>query len=221
MLAELLVPHALSDCRVAAVVPHPFTQPSTPHSQPALQSPVTHPPACSLQGQAHSSGRAGSSPPDSGVSSPPGGEGVGSGGPPREVVPWHCTDGAIMEHIRALDPTGGCCNSLMFLLLLRCDVVPECLPCVPPASSVLLMAPRGSTHGQQPTYVRAGVGMGSPLGVKLLRRLLSWEPSARPTAAQALRHVFFVGGVGHTYFTTPPAAGTTRATGSGGEEGAG
>ncbi len=38
----------------------------------------------------------------------------------------------------------------------------------------------------------AGVGLsGSVLGVRLLRRLLSWDPAQRPTAQQALAHAFF------------------------------
>lgn len=37
-----------------------------------------------------------------------------------------------------------------------------------------------------------GVGLGGGLGVRLLQRLLAWEPTQRPTATQALQHAYFV-----------------------------
>lgn len=40
---------------------------------------------------------------------------------------------------------------------------------------------------------RSAVGRAPPslLAVRLLRRLLHWNPAARPTAAAALRHAYF------------------------------
>ena len=34
-------------------------------------------------------------------------------------------------------------------------------------------------------------GLPSTVGLRLLRSLLSWNPAARPSAAEALRHAFF------------------------------
>lgn len=40
------------------------------------------------------------------------------------------------------------------------------------------------------------VGLEGRLALRLLQRLLAWQPSQRPTAAQALRHAYFRGGGG-------------------------
>eukprot|EP00878_Enallax_costatus_P010077 GHUV01010518.1.p1 GENE.GHUV01010518.1~~GHUV01010518.1.p1 ORF type:complete len:851 (+),score=193.00 GHUV01010518.1:408-2960(+) len=37
-----------------------------------------------------------------------------------------------------------------------------------------------------------GIGLEGPLGLRLLQRVLSWDPSRRPTAQQALQHAYFV-----------------------------
>ncbi len=41
-----------------------------------------------------------------------------------------------------------------------------------------------------------GTGLEGPLALRLLQRLLAWDPAARPTAAQALEHAYFVDGAG-------------------------
>lgn len=51
-------------------------------------------------------------------------------------------------------------------------------------------------------------GPASVLAVRLLRRLLHWNPAARPTAAAALRHAYFT--VAHDAqrrYECPPVAG--------------
>lgn len=37
----------------------------------------------------------------------------------------------------------------------------------------------------------AGVGLDSVLALRLLQRLLFWDPAGRPSASEALRHAYF------------------------------
>ena len=96
-----------------------------------------------------------------------GGGSAGGAGTPPPLLPWSCSERALLAHIAARDP--------------------------------------------------AGRGLGGALALRLLQRLLHFDPSKRPAAAEALRHAYF------TTAGAPPGAVAAAEAGCGalavGEEG--